>query len=133
MSRSFKLPIVSTGIVGTPQMVFANLIMTIRVNKIADQPLMNLIVARGYRSTDVENIREGYRKPFVVTEEIPTHRNGHYVKLNMVAINYPNFIKNADPNVHVRVCNSTMKANAETFKEYIINVFNYMLKDTTLK
>jgi endonuclease IV len=28
--------------------------------------------------------------------------------------------------------NSTLKANAKTFEEYIINVFNYMLRDMTL-
>ncbi len=34
--------------------------------------------------------------------------------------------------VHIKVFNFVVKANAESFEEYIINVFNYMLKDTTL-
>jgi hypothetical protein len=34
--------------------------------------------------------------------------------------------------VHIKVFNFVLKANAESFEEYIINVFSYMLKDTTL-
>ncbi len=51
---------------------------------------------------------------------------------NRVAIKYLDFKKNADPNAHVRVFNSIMKANVKTFEKYIINAFDYMLKDTTL-
>jgi hypothetical protein len=47
----------------------------------------------------------------------------------MVALKYPNFKKNVDPNVHVRMFNFVIKANAETSKKYIINVCNYMLRD----
>jgi hypothetical protein len=49
----------------------------------------------------------------------------------MVALKYPNFKKDVDLDAHVRVFNSTIKANIETSKEYIINVFNYTLKDMT--
>ncbi len=49
----------------------------------------------------------------------------------MVALKYPDFKKNANPNVHVRVFNFVVKANAKTSKKYIINVFSYMLRDTT--
>jgi hypothetical protein len=45
---------------------------------------------------------------------------------------YPDFKKYVDPYGHVRVFNSVMKANAETFEKYIINSFNYMLRNTTL-
>jgi hypothetical protein len=34
--------------------------------------------------------------------------------------------------VHVKVFNFVMKANAKSFEKYIINAFSYMLKDTTL-
>jgi len=37
-----------------------------------------------------------------------------------------------DPNVHVTMFNSIVKVNAKTFEEYIINAFNYTLRDTTL-
>ncbi len=47
-------------------------------------------------------------------------------------LKYPNFKKNADPNVHVRVFNSIMKVNVATSKKYIVNVFNYTLKNMTL-
>jgi hypothetical protein len=49
----------------------------------------------------------------------------------MVALEYPNFLKNVDPNAHVKVFNSIVKANVETFEIYIINVFSYMLRDIT--
>ncbi len=41
LSQSSILPIVTIGVVGTPQMVFTNLIMTTHVNRIVDQPSMN--------------------------------------------------------------------------------------------
>jgi hypothetical protein len=53
------------------------------------------------------------------------------VRSNKVAFKYPNFKKNVDPDVHGKVFNLIMKANAETFEEYVINVFSYMLRNTT--
>ncbi len=50
----------------------------------------------------------------------------------MVALKYPDFKKDANPNAHVRVFNFVVKVNVKTSKKYIINVFNYMLRDTTL-
>jgi hypothetical protein len=46
-----------------------------------------------------------------------------------VAFKYPEFKKDVDLDAHVRMFNSIMKANAKTFEEYIINAFNYMLRD----
>jgi hypothetical protein len=46
----------------------------------------------------------------------------------MVALKYHGFKKDVDLNVHVRVFNSVVKANAKTFEEYIINALNYMLR-----
>jgi hypothetical protein len=51
------------------------------------------------------------------------------VRPNKVTFKCPNFKKDVDPNVHVRVFNSVVKCKC---KEYIINAFNYMLKDMTL-
>ncbi len=48
---------------------------------------------------------------------------------NRVAFKYPNFKKDVDPNIHVRMFNSIMKANVGTSEEYIINVFSYTLRD----
>ncbi len=59
------------------------------------------------------------------------HKDGHYVRPNMVAFKYPDFKKDVDPNVPVKVFNSLVKVNVETFEEYIINAFNYTVKDTT--
>jgi hypothetical protein len=74
------------------------------------------------------NLRKGHQEPFVVIVQIPNHRYGHYVRPNMVIFKYPDFKKN-DLNVHVRMFNFVIKANAETSKEYIINVCSYTLKD----
>jgi hypothetical protein len=49
----------------------------------------------------------------------------------MVVFKYHDFKKDVDPNVHVRMLNFVIKINAKTFEKYIINVFNYMLRDTT--
>jgi hypothetical protein len=49
-----------------------------------------------------------------------------------VAFKYHDFKKNVDPDVHVRMFNFTMKANAKTFEEYIINAFSYTLRNMAL-
>jgi hypothetical protein len=36
------------------------------------------------------------------------------------------------PDVHVRVFNFVVKESVDTSENYIINAFNYMLRDTTL-
>jgi len=41
-------------------MVFTNPIMTTRVNRTIDQPLMNSMAAGRYKSVDVTNPRGGY-------------------------------------------------------------------------
>jgi hypothetical protein len=78
---------------------------------------------------DAMNPKGGYQKPFVIIVPILDHRDGHYVKAKNVAFKYHDFKKNVDPDVHVRMFNFVVKANAETSEEYIINAINYMLKD----
>jgi hypothetical protein len=58
--KSLALPPATIRVVGTPQMVFTNLIMTTHVNKIADQTSMSSMAIKGYRSVDVTNPRKGY-------------------------------------------------------------------------
>jgi hypothetical protein len=92
---------------------------------------MSSMVARRYRGVDATNLKGGYQGPSVVSVKTSNHRDGHYVRPNRVALKYPDFKKNASPNVHVRMFNSIVKANAEIFEEYIINAFSYMLRDMT--
>jgi hypothetical protein len=92
---------------------------------------MSSIIARGYKSTDVENQKGGYQEPSVVTIEILNHNNGHFVRPNRVVLKYFDFKKDVDPNVHVKVFNSIVKDNVETSEKYIINAFNYTLRDIT--
>jgi hypothetical protein len=132
LSRSSGIPVAIIGVVATPHMVFTNPIMITHVNKTTDRPLMNSMVTRRYISIDVGNLGKGYQKPSVVTTKITNNKNGHSMKPNMVTLKYPNFKKVVDPNIHVKVFNFVVKANAKTFEEYIINAFNNMLKDIAL-
>jgi hypothetical protein len=92
---------------------------------------MNLMVVGSYKNVNATNPK-GHWEPSIVTTQIPNHRYCHYVRPNKVALRYPNFKKDVDLDVHVKVFNFVIKLNAETSEEYIINVFNYMLRDTTL-
>jgi hypothetical protein len=72
------------------------------------------MVAGRYKSLDVANPRGGYRKPFVVTTQIFYHRDGHSIRPNKVVLKYPDFKKDVDLNVRVKMFNSTIKENEET-------------------
>ncbi len=102
------------------------------MNRTADQPLMSSMAVRECRSADVVHSKGGYRKPLVVTALIFYHKDGHYVRPNRVALKYLNLKKYLIPDVHVKMFNSVAKANVETSKKYIINVFNYTLRNITL-
>ncbi len=47
----------------------------------------------------------------------------------MVALKYLDFRKDVDPDVHVRTFNSIVKENVKASEKYIINVFNYTLRN----
>ncbi len=91
LSQSLALPTTTTIVVGTPQVVFTNIITTTHVNMTIDWPLMNSMVVGGYKSADVVNPRGRYRKPFAITTPILEHIYGHYVRPNMVTFKYLNF------------------------------------------
>jgi hypothetical protein len=93
---------------------------------------MSSMATRRYKSADVVHLRGGYQEPIIVIAPIFNHRNGHYVKPNMVALKYPDFKKDVNLDAHVKLFNSTIKVNAKTFEMYIINAFSYTLRDTTL-
>jgi hypothetical protein len=54
---------------------------------------MSSMVARGYKSADVTNLRGGYQKPYVVITQILNHKDGHYVRPNKVALKYLDYKK----------------------------------------
>jgi hypothetical protein len=93
---------------------------------------MNSITIGRYRSTNAKALKGGHQKPFIITQGISNHRNGHYVRPNMVALKYPNFKMDVDLDVHVIVFKFVMKANAKTFEKYMFNSFSYMLRDMAL-
>jgi len=43
--------------------------------------------------------------------------------------NYPKYVKDSNPNVHVRVFKATVKANGETEDVEIVNLFSFTLRD----
>jgi hypothetical protein len=49
-----------------------------------------------------------------------------------LALKYLDYKKDAYPNVHMRVFNTTIKTIGETYEEYIINAFSYTLKNMAL-
>jgi hypothetical protein len=117
LNRSSGILVAIIGIVATPHMVFTNPIMTIHVNKITDQTLMNSMDVGGYISIDAGNLGRGYRKPSVVSTRINDNKNGHSMRLNMVIFKYPDLKKYVVPNVHVKVFDFAMKENAKTFEK----------------
>jgi hypothetical protein len=52
---------------------------------------MNLMATGRYRNANAMNPRGGYREPSTIITPIPNHKDGHYVRPNMVALKYPNF------------------------------------------
>ncbi len=131
LNGSLALPTTTTRVVGTPQKVFANLIMTTNVNRIVDQPPMNSMTVEGYRNANVMNPKGGYREPSTIITPIPDRRNGHYIWPNKVALKYPDFKKGCWSICSCQGVQFCSKKNAKTFEEYITNAFSYMLRDTT--
>jgi hypothetical protein len=43
-------------------------------------------------------------------------------------LKYPNYKKDVDPYAHVKLFQTTVRENWKTFKDYIINAFNYTLR-----
>jgi len=44
-------------------------------------------------------------------------------------LNYLEYVKNSDPNAHVRVFKPTIRVNNETYDVKIVNMFSFTLKD----
>ncbi len=93
LSRSLVLPTTTTGVVGIPQMVFTNPITTTHGNMILDRPLMSSMTVGGCKSVDVVHSRGGYLELITLIAPILDHRDGHYVRPNMVAFKYLDFKK----------------------------------------
>jgi hypothetical protein len=60
LSRSSRLPTTNIRVVGTPQMVFTNLIMITHVHKTTYKPPMSSIDVGRYKSINAKNPRGGY-------------------------------------------------------------------------
>jgi hypothetical protein len=69
--------------------------------------------------------KEDIKKPFILTAEIHNHKNGHFIRPNRVTLNYLDFKKNVNLNVHVKLFNFVMKANENTSKEYILEYITF--------
>ncbi len=65
-----------------------------------------------YKNISVEDPKGRHQEPFVKTQGILDHRNGRFVRPNRVALKYPNFKKDVNLDVHVKVFNFVVKASA---------------------
>lgn len=50
------------------------------------------------------------------------------VKPYRSTLKYPNYKKDVDPNARVKLFQAIVRENGKTFKDYIINAFNYTLR-----
>ncbi len=48
-------------------------------------------------------------------------------------LNYLEYVKDFDPNVHVRVFKATIRTNGETEDAKIVNLFSFTLRDIMFK
>ncbi len=48
-------------------------------------------------------------------------------------LQYPTYVKDIDPDVHIRVFKKTNRANGEIVEAYIINLFGFTLQDNISK
>jgi hypothetical protein len=44
-------------------------------------------------------------------------------------LQYPTYVKNINPDVHIRIFKKTIKANGETMEADIINLFDFTPRD----
>jgi hypothetical protein len=71
--------------------MFTNQIMTTHVHKTKNKPSMNSIDVKRYKNINATNSKGGHCEPSFITQGIPNHRNGHFVRPNKIALKYPNF------------------------------------------
>ncbi len=111
LSQSSTLPAATIGVVGILQVVFTNSIMATHGNMTTNWPLMSSMAVGGCIITNVMHSKSKYQEPIVVTTSIFDHKNGHYVRLNMVVFKYLNFKKDVNLDAHVKVFNFEVKEN----------------------
>jgi hypothetical protein len=54
-------------------------------------------------------------------------------KLPYKKLQYPTYVKDIDPDVHIKVFKKAIKANGETMEANMINLFGFTLKDNIFK
>jgi len=54
-------------------------------------------------------------------------------KLPYKKLQYPTYVKNTDPNAHIRIFKKAIKANGEIVEANIINLFGFTLRDSISK
>jgi hypothetical protein len=66
-----------------------------------------------------------WNQPFVV-QLVPKPT----IKLPYKKLQYPTYVKDTDPNVHIIMFEKAIKANGEIVEVDIINLFGFTLKDS---
>ncbi len=55
------------------------------------------------------------------------------IKLPYRKLQYPTYVKDTNPNAHIRVFKKAIKTNGETMEDNIINMFSFTLRDNIFK
>jgi len=97
-------------------MFYTTSIVKTQVNKFVGWPLPIPLKCEQHRIGSVVN----------------TVARGSVAKPYRSTLKYPYYKKNTNPNAHVRIFEAIVRANRKTSKEYIVNVFNYILKEMIL-
>ncbi len=99
-----------------PQTMYIASIITTQANRFVGWPLSIPLKCEQHRTGSVVNTIVG----------------GSMAKPYWSTLKYPYYKKNAGLDAQVRVFQTIVKANGKTLEEYIINVFNYTLREMTL-
>jgi hypothetical protein len=65
--------------------------------------------------------------PLVAVQFQPTS------KLTYQKLQYPTYVKDINPDAHIKVLKKTIKVNGETMEVNIANLFGFILRDNILK
>jgi hypothetical protein len=93
------------------------------------EPLLNALIGPfGWSTPDLRMLIPPWYQPLVVQpiSELAT-------KLPYMKLQYPTYVKNIDPNAHIRVFKKVIKTNGEIRELDIINLFGFTLKDSISK
>ncbi len=88
-------------------------------------PLNPLVGSYGCPTPDPHMIIPPWYQPPIVQPILELVTKVPYMKLQ-----YPTYVKNTNPNTHIKILKKAIKINGETMKADIINLFDFILRDS---